>query len=85
MYVLNNSRGKLKDLKKLHITSFCEFILKYKPNVAVYNFSRAFDSASGEILSHFTTVVKPAYNVLKIKTFVRDECYKCVRRNLITS
>lgn len=82
MSVLNNSRGKLKDLKKLHITSFCEFILKYKPYVVVYNISRVFYSATGKILSHFTTVVKPASNVLKIKTFLRDECYKCVRRNL---
>lgn len=84
MCVLNNSRGKLKDLKKLHITSFCEFILKYKPNFAVYNISSVIDSAIGEILSHFTTVVKPASNVIKIKTFLRDDCYKCVRRNLIT-
>lgn len=65
MCVLNNSRGKLKDLKKLHITNFCELILKYKPIVAVYNISRVFDSATGEILSHFTTVVKPSSNVLK--------------------
>lgn len=84
MCVLNNSRGKLKDFKKLYITNFCEFILKYKRIVAVYNIIRVFDSATDEILSHLT-VVKPASDVLQIKAFVRDECYKCVRRNLITN